>query len=226
MKEEILMFRFFVDTKINNSFVLKPEVLKHIKVARVQNEQFICIFEKRFYVCRLQNNVAEIIEELNEDHEHNGEVIIAASFIDTKRFEWLIQKAAELGCTKLIPVISKNVSKKLPNDISKKIIRWNQIALNASEQSFRNTPLLIEKPMNFEEILTISINNKYIAHEKKSANVDLAFPTNSLFLVGPEGGFTDEEVKLANGKDFKTISLGKRILRAETASIFILSRIN
>ena len=140
--------------------------------------------------------------------------------------KYLIQKAAELGATKIIPMISKNISKKIPIDINKKIERWNQIALNASEQSFRNKQMIVDKPMSFKEVLNINASNKYIAHEKDDSTVKGSFPTNSLFLVGPEGGFTSNEVSEANNSGFETISLGKRILRAETASIFILSRVN
>lgn len=220
------MFRFFVEEKQGNTFVLSSEILKHIKVARVQNEEFICIFEGKFYITKLVGDAAQIVSELDEQHDFEEQVVIAASFIDTKRFEWLIQKASELGATKLIPVISKNVVKKLPNDIDKKLERWNQIALNASEQSFRNNKMIVEKPMNFDDVIKIKITNKYIAHEKSDTTPEVSFPQDSLFLVGPEGGFTNEEVASANESGFTTISLGKRILRAETASMFILSRIN
>ena len=220
------MFRFFVNEKEGNAFVLSNETLKHIKVARVEKEAFICIYKEQFFKCKLNGNLAEIIEEIKEDHEFNGEVILAASFIDTKRFEWLIQKATELGATKLIPVVSNNVSKKLPHDIDKKLDRWNQIALNAAEQSFRNKPMVVAKPQNFNEVIKMNISNKFIAHEKENGIVKQSFPTNSLFLVGPEGGFTETEVKEANSNGFETVTLGKRILRAETASMFMLARVN
>ena len=220
------MFRFFVKEKRGNSFLLSEETLKHIRVSRTTSKEFICVFEEEFYVCMLENNVAVIKNKINEFHEHDGEVIIAAGFIDTKRFEWLIQKTTELGATKIIPVLSENVSKKLPINIDKKLERWNQIALNASEQSFRNKQLIVEKPQTFDEILKLKIKNKFIAHEKNNNDVKMSFPTDSLFLVGPEGGFSEIEVKKASKNNFEIVSLGKRILRAETASIFILSRIN
>lgn len=219
------MFRFFVDKKEQDSFVLTKDTLHHIKVSRVEKEEFICIYNEKFFVCKLQGNVAIIIKELNDNHEHDGDVILAAAIIDTKRFEWLIQKAAELGATKLIPVLSKNVSKKISGDIDKKVARWNTIALNASEQSFRNKPLKVEKPKHISEVIEINITNKFIAHEKHQESISKTFPSNSLFLVGPEGGFTDSEVQDALNKGFKVVSLGKRILRAETASMMMLSKI-
>lgn len=220
------MFRFFVDEKEGDRFLLSKEILNHIKVARVQKEEFICIYNEEFYVCKQNGNFAEIVRMIDENHEFEGEVIIAAAFIDTKRFEWLIQKASELGATKLLPMICKNVSKKLPSDIDKKLQRWNHIAKNASEQSFRNKKLTVEKPMQFEDVIKIKITNKYIAHEKENSTPEVSFPQDSLFLVGPEGGFTDHEVDKASSNGFNVISLGKRILRAETASMFILSRVN
>ena len=224
------MFRFFVDKKEGSNFKLSESVIKHIKVARIIDKQFICIYEGTFYVCELipNTNLAKINKTINENHEHNNEVVIAASIIDTKRFEWMIQKSAELGATKIIPMISKNISKKIPNDINKKIERWNQIALNASEQSFRNYPMLVSKIQNMEDVLNENAKkyeNKFIAHEKFDDEVKSTFPTNSIFLVGPEGGFSDEEFLLAKNNGWKPITLGKRILRSETASLFILSKI-
>lgn len=220
------MFRFFVEDKIGNTFKLSKEIIKHIKVARVEKENFICIYKEIFFICQLDNEQAIIIKELNENHEFSKQIIIAAAFIDTKRFEWLIQKAAELGATKLIPVLSQNVSKKIPSDINKKIQRWNQISLNASEQSFRNKQLIVSQPMKFNDVINIKITNKYIAHEKEKSTTEISFPQDSIFLIGPEGGFSEKEVINASVKGYKIISLGKRILRAETASIFIMSRIN
>lgn len=222
------MFRFFVEERENNSFVLSKDTLNHIRVTRVEKENFICTFQGKFFECKLVGNVAEIIREIKENHEFDGEVVIAAAIIDTKRFEWLIQKAAELGATKLIPVLSRNVSKKISGEIDKKIERWNEIAKNASEQSFRNYPLFVSNITKFESIISqcSNIKNKYIAHEKQDSSVEKSFPSNSIFLVGPEGGFSDDEVQVAKSNGFEVISLGKRILRAETASMFVLSRIN
>lgn len=218
------MFRFFVDKKTTNGFELSKETLKHLKVVRAEKENFICIYDKKFYECSLAGDEAKIISELNENHEFEKEVIIAAGIIETKNWEMMIQKAVELGATRIIPIYSKNVSKKI-FDIEAKLERWNKITLGAAEQSFRNIHPLVEKPLTFEQVLNINIKNKYIAHEKKTALVKEKFDQDVLFLVGPEGGFTDEEVSLAETKGFEVISLGKRILRAETASLFVLSKV-
>ncbi|TCG10682.1 16S rRNA (uracil(1498)-N(3))-methyltransferase [Mycoplasma todarodis] len=220
------MFRFFVTNKMGEThFEISEETYKHMKVARVLNEKFICIYESKFYVCEMDGQQAKIIEVINEDHEHNGEVIVAAALINIKRFEWMVQKAAELGATKIIPLITERIEIKMNDKFYKKIERWNQISHNACEQSFRNVKMIVTEPMNFKDVLEIEIENKFIAHEKTNSKVASSLPTNSIFFVGPEGGFSEREVALAEQKGCENISLGKRILRAETASIFMLSKV-
>ncbi|MGZ9414139.1 16S rRNA (uracil(1498)-N(3))-methyltransferase [Mycoplasma sp. 5370] len=220
------MMRFFAQKKENNYFILSKETLHHIKVARIKNEKIICIYEEKFYICHLEGDLAIIEQELKENHEFNEPVIIASAIINIKRFEWLIQKATELGVSDFYPIFSENVEQKLGNDIDKKIERWQEIAKSSTQQSFRNKVMKIHYPINFKEILNLNIKNKYIAHEKvETSDKNILFPQNSLFLIGPEGGFSQQEVDLALKNNFKAISLGKRILRAETAPLFILSRI-
>lgn len=116
------MFRFFVNKKTNQGFELPKETLRHLKVVRAEKEHFICVFEQKFYECVLSGDEAKIIKEINENHEFKGEVVLAAGIIETKNWEFMIQKAVELGVTKIIPVYSKNVSKKIP-DIAAKLER-------------------------------------------------------------------------------------------------------
>ncbi|MGY6171770.1 16S rRNA (uracil(1498)-N(3))-methyltransferase [Candidatus Mycoplasma pogonae] len=219
--------RFFVSQKKDDYFVLSSETIKHLKVARVGQDFFICVYQNQFYKCILENNHAKIVEQLSQNHEYNHSVIIAASLINIKRFEWLIQKACELGATQLIPVLSEHVVHKISGSIDKKMERWNQIAIAAAEQSFRNKAMEILAPERFENVINFEIGHKFIAHEKADSEAIItSFPTNTIFLVGPEGGFSENEIELAKSKNFKVISLGKRILRAETAAIYLLSRVN
>lgn len=226
------MFRFFTEQKIGDHFLLNDQTMHHLKVARIGREIFICVYKQTFYKCIFdqEKQMAKIIEQLNENHEFSHPVIIAISLIKIKRFEWLIQKAAELGATHLVPMISHNVNLN-SDDFDKKISRWQTISQNACEQSFRNTVMQICPIQKFAEV----INNdqpvfvtkrlhRFIAHEKANSSVHDSFPTNSLFLIGPEGGFTSEEVSLAKTHGFTEINLGQRILRSETAALFVLSR--
>ncbi|MBN3534521.1 16S rRNA (uracil(1498)-N(3))-methyltransferase [Mycoplasma procyoni] len=220
------MMRFFVDKKEGDYFILSKDVLQHIKVTRVEEKEFICVFEGKFHKCKLEGNVAKIIDIIDENHEFNEEVVVAAAIINTKRFEWLIQKATELGATKLIPLITERVEQKLGNDIDKKVQRWNEISRNAAEQSFRNYSMEVTFPTFYKNVFDHFYKNKYIAHEKEiDSKVPISIPQNCIFLIGPEGGFSDQEVDLAISRGYIPISLGKRILRAETAPLFLLSRV-
>ncbi len=221
------MYRFFVNERLNNRFKLDKEVLNHIKAIRLKkNENFYCIFEEKYFLCHLENEWAVIDKEDNIEHEFKHDVVLYACLINIKRFEWLIQKATELGVKKIYPVISKNTNKKYVDQF--KLKRMIEISKNASEQSFRNIIVEINEPIYFEDaIKNEQIDHKFIAHEKEElseSSVHL-FEGDIAFFVGPEGGFTDEEIEIAKKSDTKVVSLGKRILRAETASIYLLSRI-
>ncbi|MGL5617858.1 MAG: 16S rRNA (uracil(1498)-N(3))-methyltransferase [Metamycoplasmataceae bacterium] len=219
------MYRFFVESKENNHFVLPKELMNHLKVIRIRSGNIICIFEGKFYICKLENNLAIIIEEIEENHEFENQIILCASLINIKRFEWLIQKAAELGATKLIPIITKNTNKKYYDVSQIKIKRWREISKNACEQAFRNKIMEISEPIAFEKALKIEAKHKIIAHEKlKNEKISL-LNDDVIILVGPEGGFTENEVEIAVNFGFNVVSLGGRILRSETSSIFLLSRI-
>jgi len=81
------MFRFYVEEKNGDRFDLSKETLKHIKVARATNKEFICVYKGEFFVCRLEEESALIVDQLKEFHDFEGEVIVAAGFINVKRFE-------------------------------------------------------------------------------------------------------------------------------------------
>lgn len=217
------MYRFFVTKKEDNHFLLSKELLNHLKVIRIKKENIICIYEEKFYLCKVEGNLAEIIEVLDKNNEYQNEVVLCASLINIKRFEWLIQKAAELGATKIIPIITKNTNLKYKKSAESKYERWNYIAKNACEQSFRNKIMKIDKPSLFEDVIKMEFKNKIIAHEKYSGDKISNLEDDIIILVGPEGGFNDDEVKLAEKHNFTQVSLGPRILRAETSSIFLLS---
>lgn len=223
------MYRFFVDKKNNNMFELDDEIINHLKSIRLkQNEKFYCIYENEYYLCHLEsNNLAIIEQKCDINNEFDFNVVLFASIINIKRFEWLIQKAAELGTKHFYPIITKNTNIKYIDLVKSKIERFNQISKNACEQSFRNQIMEVHNPINFIESINYEIENKYIAHEqiKDKQKDNFFFENDVAFYVGPEGGFDNEEINSATSKNIKVVSLGKKILRAETASIFLLSRI-
>ncbi|MBR2055554.1 MAG: 16S rRNA (uracil(1498)-N(3))-methyltransferase [Mycoplasmataceae bacterium] len=222
------MYRFFVELKNNDKFILSKEILDHIKTIRLKkNEKFYCIYKEQYYLCHLENKEAIIEEELNINNEYENNIVLFASIINIKRFEWLIQKATELGVKVLYPLITKNTNIKYIQQFENKLNRFQTIVLNASQQSFRNSLMKIEKPIKFEQAIKINVKNKYIAHEINKENdvYNELFEQNVAFFIGPEGGFSQEEIEQAIKENIKPVYLGKRILRSETAALFLLSRI-
>lgn len=223
------MYRFFVDKKELNYFILDQSILNHLKSIRLKiNENFICVYEGKFYICSLENKKAKIIQLLEEDHEYPHRLILFAPIIKIKNFEWLIQKATELGVQEFYPLICENTNKKYLEIVKNKLTRFQEIAKNAAEQSFRNQVMKIFDPINFIDAIEIKIENKFLAHEKINSNQtgqSSNFNGNIAFFVGPEGGFSDNEVEIAQKNNTQIISLGKRILRSETAVIWLIANV-
>ncbi|EFF41836.1 16S rRNA (uracil(1498)-N(3))-methyltransferase [Mycoplasmopsis alligatoris] len=227
------MNRFFATSQINeNYFELDKETLKHLAVIRIEQKPFIINYLEKFYLCRLENNLAKIIEPLDINNELGYEVILAASIIKIERYEWLIQKAIELGATKIVPIISKHTDGSIykHDKFAKKYDRFNTIIKSATEQSFRNKLITLDPIMDYKKAIYKYkyINNKYIAHEidlQKTSKLD-KIKSDVIFFVGPEGGYDQSEIDYALENNYKCIYLGKRILRAETASIYLLSQLD
>ncbi|MBN0919311.1 16S rRNA (uracil(1498)-N(3))-methyltransferase [[Mycoplasma] gypis] len=219
------MMRFIVDKKINeNYFELSEQTIHHLKVARQFNKNFICVFEEEFYECRYEDKKAFIINKLDLNHEFKNRVALAVPLITWKNFELVLQKATEMGVTDFYPFVSQYSELKM-EEYNRKIDRFEKIIFEASQQSFRNKQPILHNCENFDKILTLEFKNKYLAHEKSSATNELLYPSDSLFVIGPEGGFSDNEVSLAQKNNFNIIKLTKTILRAETACLYVIARI-
>lgn len=144
-----------------------------------------------------------------------------------ERFDWLIEKASEIGISKIAPVIySRSVVKELSDN---KIERYKKISISASSQSWRADIMPIEKPVKFDEVIEKICDEKntlnvlpWESEEEKSIlsllneNKDIK---NINIFIGPEGGFDKTEIDVALKNNFKTVTLGKNILRVETAAI-------
>ncbi|WP_029513196.1 16S rRNA (uracil(1498)-N(3))-methyltransferase [Mycoplasmopsis primatum] len=222
------MHKFFVDKQDGDYFILDDKVRKHIKSARLQNDNFLCNYNSEFFECFFDQNNAKIVKKVEINNEFNMPVILAAPIIKIKRFEWLIQKATELGATKIIPMNSEFVDQNLIKyEFNKKLDRFNEIIKNAAEQSFRNVaPELVSVQNYCDIILKNQDKNIYIAYENEDTKNQLNdLKTNCILIVGPEGGFSTNEIDFATKNGCKIVSLGKTILRAETACIAMLSNI-
>jgi 16S rRNA (uracil1498-N3)-methyltransferase len=144
-----------------------------------------------------------------------------------EKFEGMLQKCTEVGVSGFVPILSNRTLVQNPGDVSDKYPRWKKIIREAAEQSARGRLPELEPPMRLMElVVNASTGNslKLIPYEgERTCNLKQTlkdYKGNKIsILVGPEGGFSPEEVKLARENGYQPVTLGKRILRMETAAI-------
>jgi 16S rRNA (uracil1498-N3)-methyltransferase len=168
--------------------------------------------------------VANIAEIQKNYHESSLRLTLALGMLkNPSRMECAIEKCTELGVAAFIPLQTARV---IPHSV--KINRWNKIVLAAMKQSCRTILPDISPIQSFGEVLAAAshFELRLIAHEAEelSATIpsimhDKAGMTSAIMCIGPEGGFTDEEVQQAKAAGFISVSLGQRRLRGETAAI-------
>jgi 16S rRNA (uracil1498-N3)-methyltransferase len=230
------MQRYFV-TKENDKFILSSDDIHHIKdVMRIKNNgQIVCVFNNSSYVCEvnyLSSGIdLKVVKEISNDVELNKSVILYQALIKNDKFDFVIQKACELGVSDIYPTaFTRSVVKVESNKVENKMIRYNKIIKEACEQSRRQILPTFHNYINVFDILLPEDTLGLIAYENNNnfssfdeALKDLNQYKKVAIVIGPEGGFTSEEVKYLQKVGFKNISLGKRILRSETAAMYALS---
>jgi 16S rRNA (uracil1498-N3)-methyltransferase len=159
-------------------------------------------------------------------------IILGVGLLKSSKLDWLIQKTTELGVAEVVPFYSLHVVprwEKAPPLAGSRQSRWEKIASEAAKQCGRARVPKIHSPRSFEEVLVMKSEEatKILLWEKEPAgslkNVLPSTASAIYALIGPEGGFSDEEALRARGAGFQPIRLGPRILRAETAGIVIAS---
>lgn len=135
-----------------------------------------------------------------------------------------IQKAVELGVTNVIPVICERTVVNLKADrLEKKMRHWQGIAISACEQSARNQLLTIQQPVKLTDIQLKDQSGFILQPESPDSILDSEQTESVSLLIGPEGGFTDNEISQSIQKGFKAVKFGPRVLRTETAAIAAIS---
>ena len=175
-----------------------------------------------------------IIEKLNSTVESNVYIHILQGLPKADKMELIIQKCTELGVQEITPVnMERSIVKLNPKDETKKIQRWQKIAEVAAKQSGRDKITQINNIVKFKDIFNVlkDYDAFLVAYEKEKENTlkkeliklkEVSSPKVAV-LIGPEGGIDDEEIKILKTNNTKIITLGKRILRTETAPLAISS---
>lgn len=239
------MAKFFVDPEYikEGEIHIKGGDVNHIKnVLRLPIGKEITISDRQSheYQCIIKDINAEVVTaEIVEVKENNTEplvdTILFQSLIKGEKMEWVIQKSVEIGVTRIIPITTHRCVVKLESDkkTKSKIERWQKIAESAAKQSKRGIIPEVENPMTIKEAIMYSkahLNKSCIPYEleQSSSLKDFlkASPVDTLgIFIGPEGGFTEEEVAFAIENEVKPVTLGRRILRSETAGLVTLANV-
>ena len=153
-----------------------------------------------------------------------------AALVKFDRFEWMVEKATELGVTEIVPVEATRSDRGLEKAAAKRVERWRRIALEASQQARRRHLPEIAEPVPLARALARTATCRYVLDERPGAAPLLkALPAGRsaqdtvAILTGPEGGWTEEERDLFTAAGWTAVSMGPLILRAETAALAALA---
>ncbi len=161
---------------------------------------------------------------IDKQTELKSELVLIVSLLKNNNFELVLQKAVELGVTTIIPLETSRTIVKSSNFKANKLERFNKIILEAAEQSKRNVLPTLQPVCKIEDLSNLEITNKFVAYENTNSIKSLykkLLETSGDYaiVIGPEGGFSCEEIERLTELGFECVSLGNRILRAETAAI-------
>lgn len=225
--------RFFVDAIERGYAQINDQDAHHLtRVLRVEPGQKFEISDNRnVYLAEVESARKDLVRfrvlERIDVAQPGVHTALFASLIKFERFEWLIEKATELGVSEITPVQTERSEKGLETAAVKRLARWKRIAREASEQSRRARLPDIEAPTALADVL--QGGKGYALDEAEAQPIIWVFPKTRqpddriALLVGPEGGWTEREREAIAAAGWTAVSLGDEILRAETAAIAALA---
>jgi 16S rRNA (uracil1498-N3)-methyltransferase len=230
--------RFFVDAVRSGRAQIAGEEARHLsRVLRVEpGQKFEISDNQNVYLAEVESARKDLVSfAIVERIEAALPVVrtaLLASLIKFEHFEWMIEKATELGVERVIPVEAERSEKGLAAAAQKRSARWNRIAREASEQSRRVRLPLIALAVSLTGALQDESDYRYVLEEADAPPILSVVPAalrpedRVALLAGPEGGWTDRERAEIAAAGWAAVSLGSQILRAETAAIAGWSTIN
>lgn len=241
--------RFHCPSALNSGdeFELPAGTARHVQVRRMQPDDLITLFngeggEFKATILRMgRSDVAvRVGEKTDASRELKVRVNLWCGITANERMDWLVEKATELGASSLLPITAERSVLKLKGERSdKKLAHWQAIAVAASEQSGRNLVMTVKAPVSLQQALleqessepsklrwvlslapgTQDLHAALVQAQSLSRDVSL----DVTVLSGPEGGLSPSEEAQALAAGFMPVSLGNRVLRAETAPLAVLS---
>ena len=230
----------FKDLPPVNSLINVPDEQVHhlvnVRRARVHDEIECMDYENNYCRARIEiiekNEVIICIVSKIFTKEELPRIILFSALLPEKKLDWIIQKCTEIGVAEFMPVLSEHCTAKFhKKSADKKMERWKKISEEAAKQC-GGKPMQINFPKKFEEALYFDAKIKIIC-EKNAKNLGFFFKNHKNYekndkiavLIGPEGGFSKNEVKLAINNGWSAVSFHQNILRAETAAVVCCSLI-
>ena len=233
------MHRFYHSNPLGlNQIITLDEFASHhaLRVMRVKVNDFLILFngdgfEYRGRVSDINKKTinVEILSKEKNNSESPININLFQSISSNEKMDMVIQKATELGVSSIQPIFTSRSTIKLSLDRTKKrLIHWKQVSISACEQSGRSKIPTIKSPIEFDQISegikTNSLN--LLLHPdnlEESSNLPNEYSGDINVFIGPEGGFSQDEVLLLKKQNCINIKLGPRILRTETAPLAIIS---
>ena len=222
----------------NENLELEDGDYHHIKnVMRMKKGDMIkVIWDKIVYNCKIteisDKSCFDIVSKEKTEND-SYEVSIACSLIKEQKLNYLIQKCTELGVSELLFLNTKrSVIKIEDKKVSSKLERWQKISKEASEQSFQVNIPKLDGILSLKDLVKKEYDLKlFCSLNKNTKNIKKVLQKNNkcvkiLLVVGPEGGFDPKEEEYLMENGFSSVSLGKNVLRAETAAVAALSMLN
>lgn len=231
------MQRYFCNKKENNEYLLSNDDSYHIKKVMRMNigDKIEIVDDRCTYICEISSiepTKAKALEKLNENNENDYEIILVQSMVNETKMDLILQKGTELGINKFYIYKAVNSVVKDNGKSEKKLVRWQKIVKEASEQSKRNIIPEVVDIVDLKGLCKIDANLKMLLSvNEKTKNIKKVLKSlkkydKIVIVIGPEGGFTTNEEKVLIDNGYVSTSLGKRVLRTETASIVAVSMIN
>lgn len=202
----------------------------------IGDEVFVFDGEGHEYRCEIAGLTSRSAElkVIEQSHPASPEsplsLTLAVALLKGEKFDFVVQKATELGVARLTPLITARADVRIrePGDARKKADRWTRIAFESAKQCGRAQLMLVDPPMDLDEFFrTVTDAQLKLTYSARDGDphADLAGmdvkTAHVSAMIGPEGGWTDDELKQASASGWKIVTLGGRILRAETAAIAV-----
>jgi len=199
---------------------LEGDELRHARVLRVREGEEVEVFDGRggaWIAVARELPTIEIVRPLEIDREASVALQLAMAVINLDKFELVLQKATELGVRSIIPLVTERVEVRAERYRGKET-RWQKIVFEAVKQSGRARVPAVESPANFADV--VARDGMRILFDADTPPSPQPSPFDSaILLIGPEGGWSDDELRLAAERGCAFARLGPRRLRAETAAI-------